>query len=151
MPPSVELFEVIPVEGSLPVISVMLARSDIEDQVGRPNAARASWPTAEVRDAPPTDWSAVGGTLASFPHPYWSVSPYSPVSFFDPDSPVRIDLSILVSAGLEFLPGLSVNATAEKRLVGNLDSIQFESDSELPHVRSDIRSYLKEGDPASPG
>ena len=45
------------------------------------------------------------------------------------------------------MPGLSVNAAAGKRLFGNLDDIKRESNSELPHVRSDFASYLKEGDP----
>jgi len=144
----VELFEIIPVESGLPVIDVMMKRSDIEMQIGRPNAPRASWLTAEVRDAKPQNWSAVGGTLSNFPRTYWSVVPYTPVSFFDPDSPLRIDLSVLAKGGIEFLPGLSVNAEAGKRLFGNLDDIQFDSDSELPHVRSDVRYYLKKGDPS---
>jgi hypothetical protein len=147
MPDSVELFEIIPVEGSLPVVSVMLQRSAIEDQVGRPNADRASWFSAKVSDAPPPEWGTVEGTLDKFPRPYWAISPYTPVSFFDPDQPLRIDLSVVASVGVEFLPGLSVNAAAGKRLFGNLDDIKFESDSKLPHVRSDAASYLKEGDP----
>jgi hypothetical protein len=147
MPDSVELFEIIPVEGSLPVVSVLLQRAAIEDQVGRPDAARASWFSARVRDAAPPDWTAVGGTLEQFPRPYWSINPYTPVSFFDPDQPVRLDLSLVTTGGVEFLPGLSVNAAASKRLIGSLDDIQFESGSELPRVRSNIRSYLREGDP----
>ena len=147
LPASVELFEIIPVEGSLPVVSVMLQRSAIEDQVGRSNAVRASWLSARVNDAPPPEWGTVEGTLDKFPRPYWSINPYSPVSFFDPDQPFRLDLSLLANAGVEFLPGLSVNATAGKRILGNLADIKFESNSKLPHVRSDIQSYLKQGDP----
>jgi hypothetical protein len=147
MPDSVELFEIIPVEGGLPVVSVMLEREAIEDQVGRPDAGRASWLSAKVSDAPPPDWSSVEGTLDQFPRPYWSINPYTPVSFFDPDQPLRLDLSVVAAGGVEFQPGLSVNAAARKRVIGDLDDIQFESGSELPRVRSDIRSYLREGDP----
>jgi hypothetical protein len=147
MPASVELFEIVPIEGSLPVVSVMLQRSAIEDQVGRPNAVRASWLSARVSDAAPPEWGTVIGALDNFPRPYWSINPYTPVSFFDPDEPFRIDLSVVANAGVEFLPGLSVNAAAGKRILGTLSDIKFESNSELPHVRSDIQSYLKEGDP----
>ncbi len=148
MPASVELFEIIPVEAGLPVVSIILQRSAIEDQVGRPNAARASWLSAEVTDVPPPNWSTIEGALDKFPRPYWSINPHTPVSFFDPDQPLRIDLSVIANAGVEFLPGLSLNAAARKRLLGNLDDIEFESNSELPRVRSDIQSYLREGDPA---
>jgi hypothetical protein len=147
MPASVELFEIIPVEGGLPVVSVILQRAAVEDQISLPNAARASWLSAKVRDASPPDWDSVEGTLDKFPRAYWSINPYTPVSFFDPDQPLRFDLSVLANGGVEFMPGLSVNAAVGKRLFGNLDDIGFESDSELPHVRSDIRSYLEEGDP----
>jgi hypothetical protein len=147
MPASVELFEVIPVEVGLPVASITLQRSAIEDQVGRPNAARASWLSSEVTDVPPPDWSSLEGALDKFPRPYWTINPYTPVSFFDPDQPLRMDLSVIANAGVEFLPGLSLNAAARKRLLGNLDDIEFESNSELPRVRSDIQSYLREGDP----
>ena len=147
LPPSVELFEIVPVEGGVPVASILLRRAAVEDLVGRPDAVRGSWLAAEVRDAELPDWGEIDGTLGQFPRPYWSVSPHLPISFFDPDSPLRFDLSLLAHAGVEFLPGLSVNATGMKRLAGNLSDIQFDSDSVLPHVRSDVRYYLQEGDP----
>jgi len=147
MPPSIESFEIVPVENSLPVVSVTINRSALEGQVGRPDAARASWLTASVQDAAPRDWSTLDGTLEQFPRTYWAVNPAVPVSFFDPDQPIRADLSVLVSGGIEFLPGLSANAEVSKRIMGNLDDIERESDSVLPHVRSDIARYLKEGDP----
>ncbi len=148
MPASVELFEIIPVEGSLPVVSVLLQRSVLEDQVERPDAARAVWLSARVDDAPPADWSKTGVTHEQFPRFTWSVNPYTPVNMFDPDSPLRIDLSLIANGGIEFLPGLSVNGAVEKRLLGNLDKTDAGNDSELPHVRSDIARYLDEDDPA---
>jgi hypothetical protein len=46
------------------------------------------------------------------------------------------------------LPGLSVNGAILKNLFGNLDQHNTDNDSELPHVRSDIALYQREGDPA---
>ncbi len=147
MPASVELFEIIPVEGSLPVVSVMLERSALEDYVERPNASRSAWLAARVTDASAPDWREVEGSLRKFPRFAWSVSPFTPVNVFDPDQPFRADLSIVTEGRVEVLPGLSVSAAAQKRVVGNLDDIERESDSELPRVRSDIARYLREGDP----
>lgn len=147
MPPSVELFEIIPVENSLPVVSVMIKRSSLEDYVGRPDAARSVWLSASVQDAEPRHWRDVGRTMDLFPRPYWSLEPAVRVNYFDPDSPVRADLDGVVSGGIEFLPGLSVNGSVAKRIVGNLDQIELVSDSVLPRVRSDNALYLREGDP----
>ncbi len=98
MPPSVALFEIVPVEGRLPTSSVMIRRAALERQVGRPDAAWASWVSTEVRDAAPPDWSEVEGTLEQFPRFSWSVNPIVPLHLFDPDQPVRADLSIDVGA-----------------------------------------------------
>ncbi len=146
MPPSVELFEIIPVEDSLPVVSVILERSKIEDQVGRPDAAWSAWLSAQVDDATPPSWGETGA-LEQFPRTYWAFGPFTPISLFDPDQPIRFDLSVVAEGGLEFLPGLSANAAVSKRVTGNLDDIERDSDSDLPHVRSDIAEYLKQGDP----
>jgi hypothetical protein len=151
MPASVELFEIVPVEGSLPVISVLLQRSALEDQVERPDAARSAWLSAQVSDAPPGNWRTTtgpdGGTLDQFPRFTWAVNPAVPVNLFDPDSPVRFAVSAAAEGGIEFLPGLSLNGAIQKNLVGNLDENDADNDSELPHVRSDIALYQREDDP----
>jgi hypothetical protein len=148
MPASVELFEIIPVEGSLPVVAVTLQRSALEDQVERPDAARSAWLSASVSDAPPADWSATGGTLEQFPRVTWAINPAVPVNLFDPASPVRFDVSVVGAAGVEFLPGLSVNGAIQKRAFGTLSQNDADNDSVLPRVRSDIALYQREGDPA---
>ena len=99
MPASVELFEIVPVEGSLPVLSVLLERSALEDQVERPDAARSAWLAARVGDAPPGNWGAVEGTLDQFPRFTWGINPAVPVNLFDPDSPVRFDVSVVAEGG----------------------------------------------------
>ena len=148
MPASVALFEIVPVEGSLPVLSVMLERAALEDQVARPGAARASWLSAKVGAAPPGDWSATQGTLEQFPRVSWSLSPVIPVNLFDPNSPVRFDVSLEARGGVELLPGLGLNGAIQKRLFGTLANTTTTSDSLLPHVRSDIALYQRRGDPA---
>jgi hypothetical protein len=148
MPASVELFEIVPVVRGLPVLSVLLERSALEDQVERPDAARSAWLSARVDDAPPGDWGAVEGTLDQFPRFAWGINPAVPVNLFDPDNPVRLDFSVVAAGGIEFLPGLSINGAIQKRLFGNLDKNDADNDSELPRVRSDIALYQKEGDPA---
>ncbi|MEM7669774.1 MAG: YjbH domain-containing protein, partial [Pseudomonadota bacterium] len=148
MPASVETFEIVPVEGSLPVVSVVLNRSELEDQVDRPDAARSAWLAAKVDDARPLQTFGDPVIEESFPRFTWSVNPAVPVNLFDPDQPLRADLTIEGAAGIEFLPGLSVNGAISQRIGGGLDDIETESDSVLPRVRSDFAEFLREGEPA---
>ncbi len=148
MPPSVETFEITPVEASLPVSTIILRRSSLEDQVEQPDAARRTWATATVANVEPVDWDQVMLTDDLFPRFSWNIEPTLPVSLFDPEQPARFDLLVIGGASVEFMPGLSVNGTVTKRLIGQLDNIQRGANSELPHVRSDIAQYLREGDPA---
>ncbi|MHA1530110.1 MAG: YjbH domain-containing protein, partial [Alphaproteobacteria bacterium] len=105
MPASVELFEIVPIERSLPVLSVVLERSALEEHVERPDAARSAWLSARVGDAPPVDWGAVEGTLDQFPRYTWAINPAVPINLFDPDSPVRFDIALVAGATVELLPG----------------------------------------------
>lgn len=150
LPPSVETFEITPVVNSLAVSTIILARSELEDQVNRPDAARRTWVTSEVREADPVPWSRIGEAPGAIDYPRYSYSilPATPLNIFDPDNPVRVDVSVIGAATVEVLPGLSANAAVSKRLFGQLDDISRQSDSVLPRVRSDVARYLREGDPA---
>lgn len=149
MPPSVEVLEITPVENSVPVATIVLKRSDLESQVDRPDAAARTWSTAELRDADPVSIATLTSGTETYPRFSWNISPTVPVSLFDPDEPLRADLGIRTSAGVEFLPGFSVNSTVDKRVIGQLDDINRPSDSKVKNrVRSDFATYLREGDPA---
>lgn len=147
MPPSVETFIITPVEAGLPVVSVVLRRRNLELQVEEPDAARRSFLTAEIRDALPRASRGMEPVSGLFPRYSWAIGPSIPINAFDPDQPIRADLSVAVDGGIEFLPGFSVNARVTKRIVGALDDITRTSDSVLPRVRSDFAEYLREGDP----
>lgn len=149
MPPSVEVFEITPVERGVPVSTIVLKRSQLEDQVDRPDAAERTWATAELKDAQPVPWATLQSGTETYPRFAWGIGPSVPVSLFDPDQPVRADLGVTARAGVEFLPGLSINGAVTKRIIGNLDDIERVSDSLVDErVRSDFAIYLREGDPA---
>ncbi|MDT8345133.1 MAG: YjbH domain-containing protein, partial [Thermohalobaculum sp.] len=147
MPASVEHFEIVPVENSLPVATIALDRVDIEDFADHPDAATDIWAASTLGEAPKPDWGAVEGTSALFPRASYSLNPYVPLNAFDPDSPLRADLQLLGLGTLEVLPGLSGSVEVSQRIIGNLDDIERESDSVLPRVRSDLAEYLKTDTP----
>ena len=148
MPPSVETFEIVPVEASLPVVSVILNRTDLEAQTNRPDAARRTSLSARVEDALAFKGFNDPAITKNHPHFSWFIGPTVSVNTFDPDQPLRADLAVEGGGGIEFLPGLSLNAKVSQRIVGDLDDIETESDSVLPHVRSDFADYLRDGEPA---
>lgn len=150
MPPSIETFEVTTVEGSLPISTVIMKRSQLEDQVNRPDAANRAWVTSEIVEGIPIPWGTIeapGGI--EYPRFRWGISPATPANLFDPDQPVRFDLSVVASAKLELTPGFSISGAVSKRIIGDLDDITRTSNSLVPNrVRSEIAQYLREGDPA---
>lgn len=149
MPPSVETFEITPVEGSLPVATVILKRSELEAQVERPDAASKTFASAAIKDAAPVSWDAVLAPDTTFPRYSWNIFPATPVNLFDPDQPARFDIAAVATGGIEFLPGLSTNAEISYRIIGDLDDIERTSDSLVEErVRSDIAEYLNQGNPA---
>ncbi len=149
-PASIERFEITPIEGSLAISTIILKRSQLEEQVNRPDAARRAWLTAKVTEAGPVPWDRIEAPGAiAYPRFRWFLSPATPFNLFDPDQPVRFDLSIVAGGSVEFMPGLSINTAISKRLFGQLDDISRQSNSQVPNrVRSEIAQYLRDGDPA---
>ena len=149
MPPSIEIFEITPVESSVPVATVVLKRSELENNVERPDAASETYASTTVKDAAPVSWDTVLAPDMTFPRFSWNVFPSTPVNLFDPDQPVRFDIAAVASGSIEFLPGLSANGEVSYRIIGDLDDIERDSDSLVEErVRSDIAQYLNQGNPA---
>ena len=152
MPASVEAFEITLVEGaSLPISTIILQRSQIEDQAEQPDAAISTLATAKIVDAEPAVWEELmlPGVTEAFPRFSWFVGPSTPANLFDPDQPARFDLALDFGATVELLPGLSATGIVSKRIIGQLDDIERSSNSLVENrVRSEIAQYLAEGDPA---
>ena len=65
-------------------------------------------------------------------------------SFFDPDSPLRLDGGVQVVGRAQIRPGLSVQGAVRQRVFGNVGDATRESDSPLPRVRSETYLYNRE-------
>lgn len=146
LPPSVEDLEITLVEQTLPVVTVILRRARLEAVAETPDEERDSWLGAQVVDTPPRPGSPLP-EFTGYPRYSWFITPALPISLFDPDAPLRADPSIRAGARLELARGASVSGSVIKSLFGQFDDIDRPSDSTLPHVRSDYRFYLQEGDP----
>jgi hypothetical protein len=75
------------------------------------------------------------------------LGPYLAASYFDPDSPVRADIGLALSANYDLAPGLRVVGRIRKPLIGNVGDGRS-SDSVIQRVRTDGSLYAAKGDPA---
>tara|TARA_R100000049_G_C1949196_1_gene95820 strand:+ start:683 stop:2818 length:2136 start_codon:yes stop_codon:yes gene_type:complete len=143
LPASVEEFVIIPSDRGMALSAVTMRRSDLErleQDAAVDMLARTSFSDAQ-RIAPPVD-------LQSHPRFTWSLGPSLSYSTFDPDDPLRVDIGASLRGKLEITPNIVLRGALTKRVFGNLDEIDRESESALPRVRTDYGVFAREGDPS---
>lgn len=142
LPPSVEVFDLVPVENGLALSVATMRRSDVEDFEFRAPAAMAQ--RVALRDG-----AAAPRPLAPqrFPAFSWAVEPYLQSGFFDPDRPIRLDLGVRARAELRPTPGTKIAGAVVKRIAGNLADTVADNSGPLPPVRTNFPKYLTDGDP----
>ena len=147
LPASVETLVIVPVQNGLPLLKVTLSRSDVEALEFAPDGAAGILERAVIADPGPRPERAAyaPGRYAKFS---WAVEPYTAISLFDPDRPVRIDFGLRARAAWEPRPGLILSGALTKRVIGNLNTVTRPSNSVIRHVRSDYGLYDNAGDPA---
>ena len=143
MPPSVEVFRIVPVERGMPLSAVVIRRSDIEANENAPSAALRQWQETRIEEAGPRPPES-GLNPDLYPNYSYGLGPYVDLSYFDPDSPVRADFGVQLRANAELAPGLLVKGGLRYRLVGSRDESDRVSDSPLPRVRSESNLYARE-------
>lgn len=136
--PSVEEFTVIFQERGVPVSAVTTRRDDLEDLQYDYDADWRTLARANINDG-----NLDGQTDPKFEY---SFGPYTAASFFDPQSPIRIDLGAQFAASYRAVPGLTFDARLRYPLVGNLGDSDRESDSVIPRVRSETYLFARESE-----
>ncbi|MBN9546616.1 MAG: YjbH domain-containing protein [Alphaproteobacteria bacterium] len=80
----------------------------------------------------------------TYPRFSWNIYPQLRQELFDPAGPFAIQLAAVASGSVELRPGLSINGEAETSLFDNFN-LERQSNSSLPHVRSDFLKYFARG------
>lgn len=145
LPASVEYFEIIPIKKGIPLTQINLRRSDLEQLEFEPDASWRSFVRSDRMD--PGGRLQPGEMLVPdlYPRFTWGLGPYGTARYFDPDNPFRFDLGAELQAGIHIAPGLSIEGAYRKSIFGNLNEVRRPSNSKLPHVRTDIDQYDKQG------
>lgn len=147
MPASIETFEIIPVtEDGLPASSVSIQRSDLETLETEPDGSWQSYARADITDALPL---VTGGSAVreGFPRFTWGFGPFLDTSYFDPKSPVRVDVGLAANARFEPTPGLVFSGRIKQQLLSDRGNLP-ESNSVIERVRSNNALYAREGETA---
>ncbi|MBN8189834.1 YjbH domain-containing protein [Salipiger thiooxidans] len=144
MPASVERFEITLVTpGGMPVSTVTVNRSDLEELEHAPDGSWQSFARARIEDSGPG--TATGIPEGAFPRYDWSFGPYLSAAYFDPENPLRLAFGLQLNGSYEPLPGLVFQGSLLKSLAENISDLP-PSNSRLQHVRSDANLYAEEAD-----
>ncbi|MBB5723909.1 hypothetical protein FHS72_003556 [Loktanella ponticola] len=138
LPLNVEDFTVVFQERGVPISSVSTKRSDLEELQYHYDAAWLTRVRANIDDA---NQVSVAQSKLDF-----SFEPYTAFSFFDPQSPIRVDVGAQLSASYRVLPGFTLDARLRYPFAGNLGDTDRESDSVLPRVRSEAFLFARDSE-----
>src|SRR5262249_28279928 len=100
--------------------------------------------SATILPAPMQNPALAEANRTSYPRFSWDIYPQLRQELFDPADPFAIELAAVASGTIELRPGLSFNGEVESSLFDNFN-LDRQSNSTLPHVRSDFVKYFAQG------
>jgi len=153
-PASVEEIEVVTMNAGLETARVSILRHDLEAAVQRRGSPEEIWTHAAISGPQPSppfgesrpDDVAVIKNPRRYPTLSWDVRPALRSHIGGPDGLYLYQVWMAFTASAELYRGVLFTSTFGKNIVSTLDEITLESDSLLPHVRSDLKLYNEEGE-----
>ena len=147
MPPSVERFTIVPVRDGLPLSSVTLSRSELEEAEIAPDGAEALAASARLGQAGPLPAGSI--VEGAYPRYAWRLGPYARFSYFDPEEPVRYEIGARASARVNVAPGLVLAGAVTQPIASTIDDIEREDlgPTGLPRVRTDFALFGQDSGP----
>jgi hypothetical protein len=140
--------------GGLETARVMVMRKDLEAAVMSKGSPEEIWahatisgpqPSPPFGDKTPEDTTSIANPRR-YPNLGWGVRPALRSHIGGPDGIYLYQVWMSFTASAELYRGLSVEANVGKNITSTLDQITLDSDSQLQHVRSDLRLYNEEGE-----
>lgn len=146
LPPEYQELQIIFMDNGMEMLSATLYRADLERALSPfGGSIEEAWLRTRI-DRP--DAKAVEASHPQdidYPGFGWNIRPAlrqtlgRPESFILYQAWVRLNGTMVITPGLNLAGGLGINVS------NNFDKMRIPSDSQLPHVRSDIKNYLQQG------
>ena len=145
-PPLIERFRFIAVVNGVPQQEFDILRAPVERKFTQTEKLDLFGDMAAAAiSAPPMQNPVLAeASRSSYPRFSWDIYPQLRQELFDPASPFAIELAAVASGNVELQPGLSLNGEVETSLFDNFN-LEIQSNSTLPHVRSDFVKYFAQG------
>ncbi len=143
-PPSVEAFHLVPLVAGNPAQEVSLLRAPLERMFDARGSPAEIGDAVSVSAAPMDNPVLDDARRGTYPRFAWAASPSLRQGLFDPNQPYRLQAYLALSGAVEVQPGLSLEAAFEANIYSTFTA-ERQSNSVLPHVRSDIAQYLTRG------
>jgi hypothetical protein len=145
LPPQYVGVTIIFVESGLETMSATMYRADLEKAV---TPGRGSLDELFMRtefDEPPLAFNDASYQPETKPGFFYAIRPGLRTTLGRPEQFILYQLWLRLHGQLELGRGLSATGSVGINLSDNFDQLRVPSDSVLPHVRSDIKEYLREG------
>ncbi len=142
-PPSVEIFHLTAMIAGMPSQEVTIVRSALERTLLEHGTTSGLADAITVKAAP-LDSPGLEHQLAPYPRFSWSFDPKLTEHIFDPNAPLQFQLYGQLGGNVQVTPGLTLSTVLTGNLWNNLTYAR-PAGSALPHVRTDILKYLKQG------
>ena len=143
-PSDIEVFRIVSVVDGIALRQTRIERAPLERMYlvyGHvPEVQQAVSVELPPRNNPVLD----AGQRNTYPRFSWAISPQLREGLFDPKRPIEFELAGVATGSIDILPGLSLDAAADGSIWNNYDTSR-NSNSKLPHVRSDWNKYFKQG------
>lgn len=146
LPASVETVTVTQAVNGVPTSSVTFRRSDLEALEHAPATAILS--RASFSDGSKA-WRSINAVDGIYPRLSWGLSPFTKLSVFDPDNPVRFGFGARLKGQYHIAPGWLASGSLAMVLGGNITGIRRVRPPGLtvPVVRSDYGRYERTNKP----
>ena len=143
-PPTVEIFHILVVRDGLVLRDFRISRSALERAVVNHGSPVEMGGALTAMSAPLSNPVLEEAFTDSYPRYHWDISPGLREGFFDPNRPLQVQVYAAANASLDLTPKLSLQVRGEANILNNYDLNQT-SNSQLPHVRTDVVQYLRDG------
>lgn len=141
-PAEVKQLAIVLQRGGAPVTEVRMMRSDIEHMANMEGSPAEVWAHTTVASAQPIAADMVTNPDL-YPAFHWGLSPHLRQHVGGPENFYFFQIYALLTGSVDLAPGLSAGGGIGQNLYNNFENLTLESDSTMPHVRSDVKDYLK--------
>ncbi|QYE36045.1 YjbH domain-containing protein [Polymorphobacter sp. PAMC 29334] len=137
------------VENGLRIMAVTVPREGLIEAVNARRGEPVDALLKQTEFAPPPagldNAEYQGDVRKAYPHFYYALRPGLKTTFGRPEAFVLYDAFAAFNGGLSISRGLGIDGQFTLNLADNFDRLRLQSDSSLPHVRTDIAQYLSKG------